>query len=124
MDGVSAWNLVVVEPSWWFPVGSAVEQCCVVDAGASGVAVVGEVVGFAPLGWGVAAGEGAASVSGDEGEALLLGEDAVGGGVRLDPSGCGEQDRDGACFRAGPVFGEVGGDGVAVSGGGDPVPVA
>ena len=64
-----------VGPGWWCPVGDAVgdvafpaefvvfavvvaaEQGAVVDAGALGEAVVGDVVGLAPGGWDGAAGE-------------------------------------------------------------------
>ncbi len=101
------------------------EQGAVIDAGAPAVAVLGEVVGLAP-GWrGVAAGKAAAQIPGDEGEALLFGEDALGAGVGGDCFRCGEQHGDDAGVAAGPAFREVGGYEVAVRAiaGGVAVPV-
>jgi hypothetical protein len=49
------------------------DQGQAVDVGQAPVAPVGDVVGFAPFGWGRAAGDHAAAVSGDQGPALGAG---------------------------------------------------
>ncbi len=52
------------------PVMEAAQQRGVVEVGGAAVGPRVNVVGFAPLGWPVAGGEGAAAVAGGEGEAL------------------------------------------------------
>jgi hypothetical protein len=85
---VAAGDLVGVEPGGWGELGVAVgsevdgpvavvqvsvvvaaEEDGVVEAGGASVGPVVDVVGVAPAGWAVAAGEGAASVAEDEGAA-------------------------------------------------------
>ena len=103
------------------------EQDAVVDGGGSAVLVFDDVVGFAVRRRGVAAGEHAALVAGDDRQALVLGEDAVAGAVGVDAvhavhrdgddSGLAVEpaasfgDRDADAVPGGRGFGAVGGDG-------------